>query len=134
MNISNFLIGICIIIIGLILDIIIIFNIKRIDSFWKILIVMFLTNIIANILWGIVPDSIMPHCLGCLFNDGSTGKYIWDKNNIRDITVLINSIFGILLSIYTSLTKDMKKIYIRAIVTMLIIIFMGLLSCSAYYM
>lgn len=135
MNINNFLIGIYIIIIGLILDIIIFFNIKKIGSFGEILILMFLTNIIANIFWMVIPEFIMPHCLGCMLNDGSTGKYIWDKNNIRNITVLINSIYGILLTIYTSHIIDIQKKDLKmVIVTILIIIFMGLLCCSVNYM
>ncbi len=134
MNVNNLLMGIGIIVIGLILDIIMFFNKKRIGSFWKILILMFLTNIIANVFWEFVPERIMPHCLGCMLNDGSDGKYIWDKNDIRDITVFINSIYGILLTIYTSRKKDMQKKHKKTIATILIIIFMGLFSCSVKYM
>ncbi len=149
MNFYNLIVGLVIICIGLILNVIIIFPMKKLklskySSFLKILIILLIvlfTNKIANFLWGAIPESVMPHCLGCM--DNSIG-YIWDKNKIRDITVMINCIYGIIWCIYfatVSVTQIVKKknigdnvlIIIWCIVSSLIVLFMKMNACSIYY-
>ena len=149
MNFYNLLVGLGLIGIGIVLNVIMIFPMiiyrKKLNSFWKILIlllIVFLGNAIANFLMRHIPEAVMPHCLGCMTN--SVG-YIWDKNEIRDITVIINCIFGIFWSIYigtTSVAQIVKKknkgdnilIIIWSIVSILIIGFMYSSACSWYYM
>ena len=150
MNFQNLIVGLLIIGMGLLLNIIMIFPIQKFNSlkyslFWKILFVLlivFLTNTIANFLWGIIPENIMPHCLECMEN--SIG-YIWDINKIRDITVIINCIYGIIWYIYfavVSIIQISKKknigdnvlIIIWCIVAIIIVLFMKMSACGPYYM
>lgn len=148
MNFYNLLVGLGLIGIGIVLNVIMIFPMiiyrKKLNSFWKILIlllIVFLGNAIANFLMRHVPEDVMPHCLACMTN--SVG-YIWDKNEIRDITVIINCILGIFWSIYigaTSVAQIVKKnnkgdnilLIIWSIVSILIIGFMYYYACSWYY-
>ena len=145
MNFYNLIAGLTIIGIGLILNIIMIIPMtKKFNSFFKILIlllIIFLTNIIANSLWKNIPENVMPHCLECMMN--SIG-YIWDKNDIRDITVKINCIYGIVWCIYiggTSVARIAKKkdigdnvlIIVWSIVSIMIICFLQSSGCSTHY-
>ena len=149
MNVYNFIVGLAIIGIGLILNIIMILPMKKLNSskygaFWNVLIVLliaFLTNKIANFLWGTIPESVMPHCIECMINGVG---YIWDKNEIRDITVIINCFYCIAWCIYfsaISVIQIVKKknigdnvlIIIWCIVSILIILSMKTDACSIYY-
>ena len=135
MNIQNLLVGICMIAVGLILDIYMFFKIKKLNASWKILIFIFFTNVIARILWLITPENVMPHCLVC-FSDSE--GYIWDKNEIKDITVVINSLYGALLCIYVNSIKNLKKEKViknilAIIVSISIIIIMAMFSLATRY-
>ena len=137
MNTYNLLAGIWMIALGLILDIYMLFLAKKFNAPWKILIVVFLTNVIAFILWEYIPDKVMPHSLGCLI--GGKEGYIWDKNEIRNITVIINSLYGAFWCIFVSVIKILRKEKVvdnifAIIVSLLIIYFMAMVSCVIYHM
>lgn len=117
MNFGNIFAGIVIILIGLLFDILLLIFNKKIKSPWIVLGITLLCDFIALLLWAYVPEGIMPHCLHCL--DVSDG-YIFDKNNLKEFTILISSIIGIILLISK---YKMKKGWINTILKILSILF-----------
>ena len=130
MNLENIFAGIVILLIGLLFDILLLTFNKKIKSPWIVLGITLLCDIVAFLLWSFVPERIMPHCLECLLgNDG----YVFDKNNLKTYTIIINSILGIIL---LSSKYKMKKGLINVIcqvLSILVICIVGLLLLTMCY-
>ena len=128
MNIGNLLAGITVLIIGLLLDIIVLIFNKKIKSPWIVLGATILCDIIAFVLW--YRSFLLPHCLGCMIDNVG---YVFDSNDIKTYTIIINSVLGLIL---LSNKYKMRKGFIAEICQLLgviVICILGFFALSVMY-
>lgn len=132
MNLENIFAGIAILLIGLLFDILLLTFNQKIKSPWIVLGMTLLCDVVAFLLWSCVPERIMPHCLRCLINSKELG-YIFDKNDLKTYTIIINSVIGIsLLSSKYKMKRGLTNI-ICQILSILVICIVGILLLSMAY-